>query len=82
MAAGQTNVLGGEWVKPGQEGSNPQTPGSYGQYGYVRDSPSEYQTLDQQQNIADAGRQVKEECEGKNGADFRTCRADVLDSQF
>lgn len=72
----------GAWIKPGSTSGNAQAPGSYGDYVYMRAPPKDYDKTDQQAAVGDAGRAIAEECEGKEGSDFRQCRSEVLDSQF
>lgn len=48
----------------------------------VRKPPSPYPKTEQQKKIAAAGERIREECSGKKGDEFYTCRSDVLREVF
>lgn len=47
-----------------------------------RRPPSPYPKTEQQKKIAAAGERIREECSGKKGDEFYTCRSDVLREAF
>ena len=82
------------WEQQGKRGKDPQAPGSWYKYRYrralPRDNPGYDYTdpktgetvrvkkLPQQAMLAEVGRKVGEVCEGKEKAEFRTCRSKVI----
>jgi len=72
----------GFWGKMGQVSGDPMFPGGYKGYTYFRDAPDEYPKTPQQRKVAEAGRRIGKECKGKHGADYTSCRAEILASIF
>jgi len=68
---GQLKGKKGVWAKAGAGGS-------YRGYKYERAAPKDYQTTAHQKDIGSKGRQMGEKCKGKKGAEFTTCRHEVL----
>jgi len=49
-----------------------------GQWFKTRKPPREYPRTPQQEKIAEAGKKVGEECKGKTGSEYVSCRHEVL----
>lgn len=43
---------------------------------------AEYPETEQQKKIREAGEMIKEKCTGMKGAEFHTCRSEVLEDVF
>lgn len=53
-----------------------------GRWVKVRRTINDYPETEQQKKIREAGILIKENCTGKKGQEFQTCRIEVLDKVF
>ena len=68
----------GKWTKEGRTSTNPDFPGSYGNYTYTRATPGKIKDTPQKALITKIGKAVGETCKGKSDDEFLACRKVVI----